>query len=113
MNFSSKKNASHTIIKVYNENLDAFIAPELKSEMVVIVADGEKNIFVDLSNCISCDSSGMSALLLGNRLCHGVNGNFVLYGLSPGINQMKDLAGFDTILKVADTLEAAEEVLQR
>ena len=112
MNFSSKKNASHTIIKVYNENLDAFIAPELKSEMVVIVADGEKNIFVDLSSCISCDSSGMSALLLGNRLCRGVNGNFVLYGLSPRINQMKDLAGLDTILKVADTFEAAEELLR-
>ena len=97
---------------MYNENLDAFIAPDLKSELAAIVDDGEKNIFIDLSSCISCDTSGMSALLLGNRLCQGVNGNFVLYGLSPRINQMKDLAGLNAILKVADTLEAAEELLR-
>lgn len=93
-----------------NDKLDALLAPDLKSELVVIVEDGEKNILVDLSNCKYCDSSGISALLLGNRLCIGVNGKFVLYGLSPRVKEMMDLVGFDSLLKIADTIEKAEEL---
>ncbi len=77
----------------------------------MIVEDGEKNILVDLSNCNYCDSSGMSALLLGNRLCIAVNGKLVLYGLSSRIKEMMDLVGFDSFLKIADTKEKAEEFL--
>ena len=109
MNISIQKKESHTCIKVLNEKLDALLAPGLKSELVVIVEDGEKNILVDLSKCNYCDSSGMSALLLGNRLCVGVNGKFVLCGLSSRIKEMMDLVGFDSLMKIADTKEKAEE----
>jgi len=107
VNLSILKKGSHTLIKVYNGKLDALIAPDIKSELVVIVENGEKNILVDLFNCSFCDSSGMSALLLGNRLCNGVNGKFVLCRLSPGIKEMVDLLGFETLLKIVDTEEDA------
>jgi len=107
VNLSIQKKGSHTLIRVYNEKLDTLIAPDMKSELALIVENGEKNILVDLSNCDFCDSSGMSALLLGNRLCNGVNGKFVLYGLSPGIKGMMDLIGFESLLKIADTEEDA------
>ena len=109
MNISIQKNESHTYLKVLNEKLDALLAPDLKSKLVVIVENGEKNILVDLSNCNYCDSSGMSALLLGNRLCAGVNGTFVICGLFPQVKEMVDLGGFDSLMKIADTKEKAEE----
>ena len=108
MKFSIQKNGSHTIVLVNKENLDAMIAPELKSKLVAIVGKGEKNILIDLSNCSHCDSSGLSALLLGNRLCLELNGKFVLCGLTDQIRKSLDLLGFEVFLTISDTRVAAE-----
>ena len=110
MNLSIQKEESYTSIKVLNEKLDSLLAPGFKSELVVIVENGEKNILVDLSICKSCDSSGMSALSFGNRLCNGANGKFVLYGLSNRIKEMMDLIGFDSLLSVANTKAEAKKL---
>jgi anti-sigma B factor antagonist len=107
VNFSILKQASHTVIKVNSEQLDTLMAPEFKSEMVAIICHGETNVLIDLSTCDSCDSSGMSALLLGDRLCRQANGKFVLYGLSNRLREMIDLAEFDPCLMIADTREEA------
>jgi len=106
--FSILKKDSHTRIIVNKENLDTRIAPELKSELVAIVGSGEKNMLIDLSNCSNCDSSGLSALLLGNRLCQESNGKFVLCGLSSRIRESLDLLGFEDFLAIVGTWEEAE-----
>ncbi len=110
VNFSIQKEESYTSIKVLNEKLDSLLAPGFKSELVVIVENGEKNILVDLSNCKSCDSSGMSVLSFGNRLCNGANGKFVLYGLTNKIKEMMDLIGFDSLLSVTHTKAEAKKL---
>ncbi len=84
------------------------MAPVLKSELILIVENGEKNILTDLSGCNYCDSSGLSALLLGNRLCGGADGRFVVSGLSDGVRKIMDLAGLNALLLIADTRKEAE-----
>jgi len=110
--FSIQKNVSHTCLTVNTENLDAVIAPELKSELVAIVGSGEKNILIDLSNCSICDSSGLSALLLGNRICMESNGKLVLCGLSVQIRNSLDMLGFAEILTVVETRETATSLFK-
>jgi anti-sigma B factor antagonist len=107
VNFGISKHESYTDIKVLNDKLDALIAPDLKAELVVIVKNGEKNITIDLSICQHCDSSGLSSLLLGNRLCNELHGGFVLYGIAPEIRSIIELLGFDSQLKISDSREAA------
>lgn len=113
MIFSIQKNDSHTCISVKAENLDASVAPGFKSELVLIIENGERNILVDLSGCRCSDSSGMSALLLGERLCRGVNGKFVICGLTRTIKEKLDLARIDSLMLFADTREQAEEYFLR
>lgn len=108
MNFSIQKNGSHTCISVQDENLDAKIAPGFKSELVLIIENGEKNILVNLSECKQCDSSGMSALLLGNRLCRGVDGRFVVFGLAAAIKEKLDIARIDSLMLFAESEIQAE-----
>jgi len=110
VNFSIQKSESHTTIRVNNGKLDALLAPGLKSELVAIVEKGEKNILVDLSSCSLCDSSGLSALLLGDRLCKGVSGTLVLVGLSVPIRELMDLVALEAILKIVDSEEEAAEL---
>jgi anti-anti-sigma factor len=111
MNFSVLKYGSYTCITVSIEKLDAMIAPDIKAELAGIVGNGERNILVDLTNCNYCDSSGLSALLLGNRLCNKAKGSFVLFGLTTRVKGMIDLIGFESVLKIAETREAAKQLL--
>lgn len=108
MNFSVQKNGSHTCICLHDKSLDSQVAPRLKSELAVMIGNGEKNILVDLSDCRSCDSSGMSAILLGNRLCNGANGKFVLFGLSDDIREKLEMARVDSLILVANSRVQAE-----
>ena len=68
MGFDVTKRELYTLIKVTSEKLDTNNAPELKSEVVVVNSQGEKNIVLDLTDCKYCDSSGLRAILVTNRL---------------------------------------------
>ncbi len=47
MEFKIDKFENHTLIKVLEEKLDTHIAPTLKSELVLVSGNGEKNIILD------------------------------------------------------------------
>lgn len=107
MNFSIRKKENHTLVTVNSENLDTFLAPDLKAVFLKVVEAGETNILVDMIHCKHCDPSGLGALLLGNRLCLDAGGNLVLVGISPRIREMMDLIGLDSLLKVIENEEEA------
>ena len=48
MNFKVDKQEKYTVIKVEEEKLDTSVAPALKSELVMLNAQGAKNMVVDL-----------------------------------------------------------------
>jgi anti-anti-sigma factor len=60
-----------------------------------------------MSNTKYCDSSGLSALLLANRLCKDTNGKFVLCGLQDNVAKLISIAQLDKVLLIAKTKEDA------
>lgn len=108
MEFNINKHENFTLIQVMEEKLDTHIAPNLKSELVLISGNGEKNIILDLSKCKYCDSSGLSAILVANRLCKNVNGTFVLTGLNEAVERLITISQLDTVLNITNTVEEAE-----
>jgi len=111
MNFVVRKEENYSYIKVVRDRLNSFISPDLKAELVVLARDPKSNIIIDLSDCTSCDSSGLSALLVGNRFCRDSGGTFIICNLSPNVEKMIKLAMPDLILQVAINLEMAEKLL--
>ena len=107
MEFKIDKFENHTLIKVLEEKLDTHIAPTLKSELVLVSGNGEKNIILDLSNCRYCDSSGLSAILVANRLCKNANGTFVLTGLNDAVERLITISQLDTVLNISNSLDEA------
>ena len=107
MEFNIEKKDNFTLIQVLEEKLDTHIAPNLKSELVLISGNGEKNIILDLSNCRYCDSSGLSAILVANRLCKNANGTFVLTGLTEAVERLITISQLDTVLNITETLDDA------
>jgi len=111
MEFSIDKQEKYTLIKVLVEKLDTHIAPALKSELVLIAGNGEKNIILDLSKCRYCDSSGLSAILVANRLCKNAEGTFVLTGLQPSVERLITISQLDTVLNITYTADKGVDLI--
>ncbi|HEX2395982.1 MAG TPA: STAS domain-containing protein [Bacteroidales bacterium] len=105
MEFKIEKLPNYTLIQVLEEKLDTHIAPTLKSELVLVSGNGEKNIILDLSKCRYCDSSGLSAILVANRLCKNANGTFVLTGLNDAVERLITISQLDTVLNIAGSVD--------
>lgn len=113
MEFKINKNDNYTLIEVLVDKLDSHIAPSLKSELVLISGNKEKNIILDLSNCRYCDSSGLSAILVANRLCKNASGVFVLTGLQTAVERLITISQLDTVLNIANSVEKAQEIIAK
>jgi anti-anti-sigma factor len=87
------------------------VSPGLKSELVVLNADEFKNLIVDLTDTRYCDSSGLSAILVANRLCKNSNGTFILTGLQRSVSKLISISQLDTILNITPTIEEAVDFL--
>jgi anti-anti-sigma factor len=112
MEFNIEKKDSYTIIQVLEEKLDTHIAPTLKSELVLISGNGEKNIILDLGNVRYCDSSGLSAILVANRLCKNSNGTFVLTGLNEAVERLITISQLDTVLNITNNVEEGTRMMK-
>ncbi len=111
MSYTSQKEEKYTLFKVTAEKLDTLVAPSVKSELVVIGNNGEKNIIMDLSSTRYCDSSGLSAILVGNRISKEAGGTFVLCGLQPSVSKLIEISQLDSILNITPTVNEAVDFL--
>lgn len=107
------KKEGFSLVKVNTERLDTNTAPDLKTEFVVLNNNGEKNIVLDMSKCKYCDSSGLRAILIGNRLCEDTIGTFILCGLQPDVDHLIKISMLHTVLLITKTVEEAEKLLNR
>jgi anti-sigma B factor antagonist len=111
MDFNIESRNNSTVIEILTEKLDTHIAPALKSELVLVSGKGEKNIILNLKNCHYCDSSGLSAILVANRLCKNAGGTFVLCGLNEAVERLITISQLDTVLSITGTLVDAEKMI--
>jgi anti-sigma B factor antagonist len=112
MEFNIEKFENYTKIQVLEEKLDTHIAPALKSELVLISGKGEKMWLWILSNCKYCDSSGLSAILVANRLSKNANGIFVLTGLNDAVERLITISQLDTVLNITPTVQDAAKLIE-
>ncbi len=107
MNFEVNQHEKYITIKCKVEKLDTNHAPELKSLLVFHNKNGVKNMIIDLSDSRYCDSSGLSALLVANRLCKNANGNFVLTGLQEPVQKLIHISQLHTVLTITPDVNNA------
>ena len=112
MSFKIQKKDKFTLVKTGVEKLDTTVAPALKTELVLLNTDGVKNIIIDLSSTRYCDSSGLSAILVANRLCKNAGGSLIITGLQEPVKNLISISQLDSILNIAPTLEDSIEMLK-
>lgn len=110
MNFEISHHSSYVLVRSKVEKLDVNTASDLKSELVLLNKKGNNSFVLDLSETKYCDSSGLSAILMANRLCKDSSGEFVLTGLNPTILKLIQIAQLDRVLTLKNTPEEVTEV---
>lgn len=105
MKYTIDKQEKYTLLRLHEEKMDSSIAPSLKSEMVTLHAEGARNIILDLSEVKYTDSSGLSALLVGNRIFQEEGGIFVLACLSDHTMKLIRISQLDSVLNILPSVE--------
>lgn len=100
MHFTLDKTEKYVVVKLHEQKLNTLIAAELKSELLLLNTQGYNNIILDLSESLYCDSSGLSAILVGNRLCRNSNGAFVITNLSDTVKKLVQISQLDQVLNI-------------
>ena len=111
MNFTIEDKGRYTLVTSNVEKLDTTCAPELKSELVYLNKTGVRNVIIDLTKSRYCDSSGLSALLVANRLCKSVNGSLVVCGLQESVQKLVQISQLESVLSITPTPNEAVDML--
>ena len=108
MNFETKKVGDITIFKLNEKRLDTNISGLLKGEFTMILkVEGVNKLIIDLSNVESCDSSGLSAILVANRIISANEGQIRLAAPSEKVHTLIKITQLNRVLPVSETLEQA------
>ncbi|MCJ8164616.1 STAS domain-containing protein [Pontibacter sp. E15-1] len=107
MKYTIDKKENYTIITIDEKKLDTSIAPDLKSEFVKLNAEGITNLILDLNNVKYTDSSGLSSILIANRLCNSSSGLLILTGLQDHVMKLITISKLDSVLNILPTVEEA------
>lgn len=111
MKYQADIQEKFVVLSLLEEKLDSRIAPKLKSEFLVHNAEGVRNIILDLSTVQYADSSGLSAILIGHRLCHNNKGIMILTGIQEQVEKLITLSRLDEVLNVLPTQQEAIEAI--
>ena len=114
MNFEVKKENNVTIFKLNEERLDTNISGLLKGEFTMLLkVEGAKKFILDLSSVESCDSSGLSAILVANRILNSTNGHMRIASPSEKVYSLIKITQLDRVLPVYDSVEEAFKDLMK
>ncbi len=111
MKYSIDKQEHYSLIQINEEKLDTIVAPELKSELVKINAEGVKSVVLDVSSVKYIDSSGLSSILVANRLCDNSNGKLILTGVTDHVMKLFKISQLESVLTILNTIEEARDLI--
>jgi anti-anti-sigma factor len=111
MKYTIDKQEKYSLLRLHEEKLDSSVAPGLKSELITLHAEGITNIILDLTEVKYTDSSGLSALLVGNRIMQEDGGIFVLASLSDHTAKLIKISQLDSVLNIVPTVEEAVDAV--
>ncbi len=111
MSIATNTKQHFVTLKVESDKLDSVVSPDLKSEIVFQNGKGIKNLVIDLSEVKYIDSSGLSSILVANRLCKTAQGVLVITGVSESVMKLITISQLDSILNIIHNPNEIEDFI--
>lgn len=114
MNFETKRMDDITIFKINEKRLDTNVSGLVKGEFTLLLkVQNITKLIVDLSDVESCDSSGLSALLVANRILESMGGSLRIAAPSEKVSTLIKITQLDRVLRVSENAEIAIAELKK
>jgi anti-sigma B factor antagonist len=97
---ASRQIGNKTVVDVDAQNVDFRNCEAIKSAVAGMVAQGQKDILLNLSKVSFMDSSGLSVILFCKRTCEEVSGTFGVYGLQNYVNNLVNLTNLNKTIDI-------------
>jgi anti-sigma B factor antagonist len=91
--------------------LDAFTVSQFRQALAELAS--EARLVIDMSGVPFVDSAGLGALIGGIRRAREMGGDVVVVANRPGLVRTLRTTGFDRIVTMTDTVEAAKEAFEK
>lgn len=101
-------NDRYTLCRPVGE-LDAYTVGSFRESLAELAS--VRRLLIDLSDVPFMDSSGLGALIGGIRRAREADGEVTVACSRPTLTRLLHTTGFDRIVTVADTVDAAESAL--
>ena len=115
MNFKYNIESKETYALIYLSGV--LIAPNqstgLIEEVEEMVVEGMQNIIVDLSGIESMNSTGLNVLIGILTKARNAGGEAVIANVPDKVNELMVITKLNTVFTVADSIEAAVELLNK
>lgn len=108
MKFDVTKNGDATILTLKERKLDSSVSPELKAEFLLLCKPKvTEKLIVDMAKVDSCDSSGLSALLIADRAMREHGGEVRLVHVHKKVMSILKITQLDRVFQIYDSLQSA------
>lgn len=101
MKFEIDKQKDKTIFKLESDTLGHEIAAELKAELIFLQKEIDNQFIIDLGDVKKCDSSGLSVLLLSERLERDKNRKLILQNVNTNVRDLMKIARLDRVFEIS------------
>ncbi|MEO6695126.1 MAG: STAS domain-containing protein [Ignavibacteria bacterium] len=100
MKFEIDKQKDKTIFKLETKSLDHNIAADLKAELIFLQKEIDNQFIIDLKDVAKCDSSGLSVLLLSERLEREKKRTLILKNVNANVRDLMKIARLDRVFDI-------------
>jgi len=112
MRYTLDHDDNNSTLRLHEDRLDASTSAEFKAELLIQTSSGIDVLFIDLSEVVYCDSSGLGAMLLAHREMKNQGGAAIFIGLSEKLLSFVKISQLDRVLYIYDSREEALADLQ-
>jgi anti-anti-sigma factor len=113
MNFTTQRIEDIVVFSLNETKLDANNSGLVKAEFTLLMKlESVKKLILDLTDVESCDSTGLSALLVANRLVNANNGRICLVSTAEKVLSLIRITQLNKVLSVHTTLVDALQELK-
>lgn len=112
MEYKFEKFDKYTLLNLQGDRLINTVAAVIKSEIFKLFnEEGSVNLIIDMSSVKYVDSSGLSVLLIANRLAEEAGGMLVLAGLNDQVRKIIDICRLGNIFNMLPTVTESIEAV--
>ena len=103
----AEQRAAGALVLLPTGRLDSANALTFESIVMTHVSNGEKSLIIDFSRLEFISSSGIRVLLIAAKALKAAEGILVLCSMKNHIEEVFRISGFDRIIPIKDSREAA------